>query len=318
MRRAVIVGHGGQDGRILWDQLAAQGFALVGLSRGGRRVHGTGWNSAVDIGDAGAVRDLVGSFQPDQVYYLAAYHHSSQESTVDDAAVWQASWATHVQGFFHFLDAVRQCRPSTRLFYASSSRVFGMAPAGLQTERTPLRPACLYGITKASGMMLADFFRRTHGIHVSCGILFNHESPLRGAQFVSQRVVDGLAALKVGRTSAPLEIGNLEARVDWGYAPDYTRAMQLIVETDQAEDFVVASGETHSVREMIEIAAAELGLDWAGNVVQSGQILQRAPQGLCGDPSRLRQVTGWQPSLSFAGMVRAMAAAALARAVAAP
>ena len=175
-----------------------------------------------------------------------------------------------------------------------------------------MRPACLYGITKATGMMLADYYRGNHGMHVACGILFNHESLLRGRQFLSQRVVEGLAAVKARRIKS-LQIGSLEARVDWGYAPDYTRAMQLILEVAPAEDFIIATGETHSVREMVEIAADLIGLDWKKVVVENAHILQRNPMHLCGDPSRLFQVTGWRPSIGFRDMIRMMAEAALSR-----
>jgi GDPmannose 4,6-dehydratase len=255
---------------------------------------------------------LIDIFRPDQLYYLAAHHHSSQSASAEDPCLWRASWTVHVQAFFHFLAAVKECSPASRIFYASSSRVFGQVVGGRLNETSPFRPTCFYGITKASGMMLADYFRRTYGLHVSCGILFNHESPLRDAHFVSQRVVEGLVALKTGRASL-LQIGSLNACTDWGYAPDYTRAMQLMLEAENAGDFIVATGETHTVREMIEIAAHTLGVQWEGRVVESPDILKRQAQTLCGDSSRLREVTGWQPSVSFSETVRIMARAALAR-----
>jgi len=314
MRRAIIVGHSGQDGRILWDQLAARGFSLVGISRHEIRLHESGWSEPVDITDAVAVRQLVGGFRPDQIYYLAAHHHSSQQLTEDEGAIWLASWTVHTQAFLHFLSAIRECQPSARIFYAGSSRVFGAAEVSPQDENTPFRPGCVYGITKAMGMMLADYHRRNHGVFASCGVLYNHESPLRGREFVSQRIVDGLIALKLGRQET-LRIGNLNARVDWGYAPDYTRAMQLVLEADAPGDFVIASCETHSVREMIEIAAEHLEIHWEGRVIEDTQILQRRPQDLCGDPSRLHEVTGWQPATSFRSMIQLMADAALAREV---
>lgn len=312
MPRALIIGHSGQDGRILWDQLAARDFSLIGISRHETRTHGEQWEGTVDITDLSCVRRLMERYNPDQVYYLAAYHHSSQDAIVDEASAWQDSWVVNVQAFSHFLAAARSFCPHTRIFYASSSRVFGEASASPQNENTPLKPSCVYGVTKASAMLLADYYLRSHGVFVSCGILFNHESPLRGAQFVSQRVADGLVALKCGGATS-LEIGSLDARVDWGYAPDYTRAMQLILEAEKAENFVVASGETHSVREMITIAADYLGLSWEGHVVETNRILRRKPQDLCGDASRLRKVTGWKPATDFRGMARILVDAALAR-----
>ncbi|MBS0571253.1 MAG: GDP-mannose 4,6-dehydratase, partial [Proteobacteria bacterium] len=182
-----------------------------------------------------------------------------------------------------------------------------------QDESTPLRPTDAYGVTKAAGMMLADYYRRVHGLFVSCGILFNHESPLRGPQFVSRRIVDGLMALKDGRASS-FEVGTLDSRVDWGYAPDYTRAMQLSLDATSPGDFVIASGVMHSVRDLVVAAARHLSIDWKGKVIETSAILQRDAQELCGDTSRLRAETGWQPQVDFDGMVRILVDAALARA----
>jgi GDPmannose 4,6-dehydratase len=312
MPRALIIGHSGQDGSLLWEQLAARGFELVGLSRRGVRAHEVAWDAPVDIGDPGAVHQFVDAFRPDQVYFLAAHHHSSEQLRSDDADLWRGSWQVHVHAFGHVLAAAADCCPQARIFYASSSRIFGDAETSPQNEDTPLRPSCIYGVTKASGMLLADYYRRVHGLFVACGILFNHESPLRGPQFVTRRVVDGLVELKRGSRSS-FEIGSLDARVDWGYAPDYTRAMQMILDGGQAEDFVVASGRTHSVRELAATAAQYLNLDWEDRVVETSAILQRDAQELCGDAARLRAAVGWKPSVDFRGMVRILVDAALAR-----
>jgi GDPmannose 4,6-dehydratase len=312
MPRALIIGHAGQDGRILWDQLAARGFSLVGISRSTVRAWHADWNAAVDVTDAQAVRAFMADFAPEQIYYLAAHHHSSQDTGSGDADAWEESWNVHVHGFANVLRAARESSPDVRVFYASSSRVFGEAITSPQDESTPLRPVCIYGVTKVSAMVLADYYRRTHGLFVSCGILFNHESPLRGAQFVSQRVVGGLNAIKSGHAES-LQVGSLGARVDWGYAPDYTRAMQLILESGQAGDFVIATGRTHSVRDMVAIAAEYLGIEWEGRVVETARILKRAPQELCGDASRLRRLTGWEPSVDFREMIHILVDATKSR-----
>ncbi|MDB5974305.1 MAG: gmd [Nevskia sp.] len=286
----------------------------MGASRRELRVHGNQWNDPVDISDSKSVYRLVSDFRPDQIYYLPAYHHSSQDQTEDEAKVWTASLAVHVQGLAHFLDAIKKCHLPTRTFYASSSRIFGHASISPQDESTQFRPTCLYGITKVSGMMLADYYRRAHNLYTSSGILFNHESPLRARQFVSQHIAEGLAGLKSGRITS-LQIGSLDSRVDWGHAPDYTRAMQMILEVDDPQDFVIASGEMHSVREMIEIAAEFLDIPWRECVIESPQILRRNSQELCGNSSRLRHATGWKPSTSFREMVQILAKAAFDREV---
>ena len=312
MPRALIVGHSGQDGSILWNQLAARGFSLIGISRNQLRTHRAQWNTGVNIADMEAVHRLVDEYQPDQIYFLAAHHHSSEQVHDDDVELWRNSWAVHVHAFGHFLESAANDCPHARTFYASSSRVFGKVTSSPQDESTPLRPACAYGVTKASAMLLADYFVRERGLSVSCGILYNHESPLRGAQFVSRRVIDGLLALKQNRADV-LEVGTLDARVDWGYAPDYTRAMQLILDISSAGNFVIASGATHSVREMVTIAADYLGVRWQGRVVETAQLLRRDPQQLCGDATRLRSMTGWAPSVDFPQLVRILVDAALER-----
>jgi GDPmannose 4,6-dehydratase len=312
MTRALIVGHSGQDGSLLWKQLVARDFELIGVSSREVRAHEAICGTWIDIGDAGVVRRLVDAFRPDQLYFLAAHHHSSEQLRGDDAELWRGSWEVHVHAFGHFLAAIADICPHTRVFYASSSRVFGESETSPQNEATPLRPACPYGVTKAAGMILADYYVRQRDLCVSCGILFNHESPLRSAQFVSRRVVDGLLAIKYGRASR-LVIGTLDARVDWGYAPDYTRAMQLLLDAPNPGNFVVASGVIHSVREMIAIAADYLGVEWQGRVVETARLLKRGPQQLCGDASRLQRATGWAPNVDFEQMVRLLVDAAVAR-----
>lgn len=313
MPRALIIGHTGQDGRILWDQLVARGYSLIGVSRFGMRMHRVERMPATDIADAIQVQALVTAFAPTQVYYLAAHHHSSQDAGINAADIWDRSWAVHVHGFGHVLHALVSAAPQCRTFYAASSRVFGSSHDAPVDEFTPRTPDDSYGVTKAAGMLLADHYRRVHGLFVSCGILFNHESPLRGPQFVTQRVVRGLVAVARGEATR-LEVGSLDARVDWGYAPDYTRAMQAMLDLPAPDDFVVATGETHSVGELVEIAAQHLRLDWRKVVSETSGLLQRGTQGLCGDASRLRAATGWAPGMAFPDMVRLLVDAELERA----
>ncbi len=311
MPRALIVGCNGQDGQILWRQLADRGYSLLGISRHGTRAQGCDWSDAVDVTDGDAVRGLIAEFRPAETYYLAAYHHSSQDPAVDQATLWARSFAINTQGFQNVLDAHCQANRDGRIFYASSSRVFGAARAGTQDESTALRPACLYGITKATGMMLADYYRRDHGLFASCGILYNHESPLRGRSFLSQRVAHGLVAVKRG-TATELVLGDLDSKVDWGYAPDYTEAMQRILQCDTAGDFVIASGSLRSVRDMVSVAAGLLDLDWRSCVVEDRSLVTRPSQQLTGDAGKLRRLTAWAPRTTFEEMVRELVLAAAA------
>lgn len=311
MTRALIVGHTGQDGRLLWDQLAARGFSLVGIARQVVRVEGADWREVILINDGAAVWRLLNEFQPQQIYFLAAHHHSS-EQPVDDEGLWSSSWRVHVDAFAEFLRCASRMKEPPRIFYASSSRVFGTAQVSPQDESTPFRPACVYGLTKVAAMHVADFFRREKGVFVSCGILFNHESALRGRQFVSQRVVDGLVAIKRGKADR-LTVGSLDARVDWGYAGDYTRAMQAMLDAAAPDDFVVASGMTHSVRDLVDQAAAVLGLPSDIIVEETARLLKRESQELCGNPAKLMRTTGWKPSVDFPGLVRMLVEGALER-----
>ncbi len=248
-------------------------------------------------------------FSPDQVYYLAAHHHSSQDGGIGASDIWQRSWDAHVGGLTNVLASAAEHCNAARVFYASSSRIFGAAASSPQNEDTPWNPDCPYGVTKASGMLVADYFRRTQGVFASCGILYNHESPFRNPEFVTQRVVNGLIAIARGEASK-LELGCLDARVDWGYAPDYTRAMQVILDAESPGDYVIATGETHTVRELVEIAAGVIGVQWKECVVESADLLRRSPQELRGDPTRLRRATGWRPETGFRAMVRILAEAA--------
>ncbi len=311
MKRTLIIGHSGQDGRILWDQLAKRGDTIVGLSSSTSRYHPLPARGGATVNTC-TIESVIHDLRPDEVYYLAACHHSSQDNLVDSAQLWQKSWATHVQGFKNVLAALKHSAPRAKVFYASSSRIFGTNPSSPQNEDTPWAPVCIYGTTKAAGMLVANYYRRALEMHVSCGILYNHESEIRGVQFLSQRVVHGLVSIKQGKSKV-LELGSLDARVDWGYAPDYTRAMSLMLERDAPGDLIVATGITHSVRDWVTMAAAILDLDWQQVVREKKEILQRQPQSLCGDASQLSIQTGWRPSIDFEEMVKIMVGAALLR-----
>ena len=208
----------------------------------------------------------------------------------------------HVTGLACFLEAIRLHSPETRLFYAGSSLVFGEPGTDMQDEMTPFDPRCVYGITKAAGLRLCRYYREKHGVFASGGILFNHESPLRQSKFVIPKIIH--AAFAVSRGSAEkLHLGDLSARVDWGYAPDYVEAMTRILRIREPGDFVIATGETHSVQEVVERIFGSLGLDWREHVEVTREILTRRRSPLCGNASRLHAATGWQPTVSFHEML---------------
>ena len=309
MRRVIIVGANGQDGRILFDRLAEEGCAILGIARESVRSTDASAPARIDIGDREQVRAIVGNWRPDEVHYLAAFHHSSQDNVgTDTVDLFERSHAVHVRGLLHFLDAIKDVSPATRLFYAASSLVFGEVAKEMQDERTPMNPRCIYGITKASGIHCCRFYRATHGIFAATGILYNHESVHRQEKFVSQKIIRAARQIAAGR-SEPLVLGDLSARIDWGFAPDFVDAMLKILTLPAPDDFVVATGEAHTVGEFVEIAFRVCGLDWKEHVVENRALLHRQRPLLIGDASRLRAATGWKPSVTFPQMVETLVGA---------
>lgn len=289
---ALIVGSAGQDGTLLTAHLRDRGYVVHGVTR-----------PSFAIGDAVSVANLVGELQPAEIYYLAAFHHSSQDAPIDPLGLFERSVTVHVTALVHFLDAIRTRAPRARLFYAASSLIFGEVAESPQTESTPIAPTCAYGITKAAGLHICRHYRRTYGVHASTGILYNHESPLRHAKFVSKKIVTAARAIQRG-TLDTLVLGDLSARVDMGYAPEYVDAMHRIVALDTPDDFIVATGEHHSIQELVEEAFGELGLDWRRHVREDRALITRTAPLRVGDPSKLTRATGWRATTRFAELAR--------------
>ena len=318
MKTALIVGSAGQDGQLLTAELVAHGWGVLGVDLGGvtQSVPLLPPFSELDLLDRAAVDACIDGLRPTAVFYLAALHHSSEESTNDDPPrLLEKSQEVHVVGWAHVLDALARLCPDARAFYAASSHVFGEPDAAVQNETTPLRPVSIYGITKVAGVELGRFYRQ-RGLHVSNGFLYNHESPLRAEKFVSQRIVRGAvqAALSAA-IDAPfsLELGSLSAVVDWGWAPDYVRAMRLIVESETPNDYVVSTGIPHDIADFCRLAFAAVGLDSRDYVKERSGRLGRVVPPLVGDAARLRSATAWQPSVDFAAMVQLLVEAERAR-----
>jgi GDPmannose 4,6-dehydratase len=305
LTRAIIVGSEGQDGRILFDRLRRDAWEVLGLGRNATRST-RGSANGVDISDYNDVANTVAEWQADAVFYLAAVHRSSdQVSQSSDAALFKQSLQVHVQYLVNFLEALSCTGATGSLFYAASSHVFAASETDLRSEATPFSPDSIYGITKVAGIQACRYYRMHRGVRASTGILYNHESPLRRAEFVSQRIVR--AAVEIWRgTRRDLVVGDLQARVDWGYAPDVVDAMVRITQLPDGDDFVVATGETHSVEEFVSIAFACLGLDWRQHVKEDRSRLTRPSETRAGNSARLRARTGWRPSISFEEMVRTL------------
>jgi GDPmannose 4,6-dehydratase len=316
MARALIIGAGGQDGRLLFDRLVGDGCGVLGVGpKGAVRSAGVPDAGPFDILDAAAVAAGVAKLEPDAIYYLAGYHHSAEDSLLpDDLELYRRSHDVHVLGLLHVLEAIRIHAPQARLFYAASSHCFGDPPPGMQDETTPLRPRGVYGITKTAGVQLCGRYREFHGVAASVGFLYNHESPLRRRNFLSMKIVGAAVDFSHGRRDK-LTLGDTAARVDWGYAPDYVDAMTRIVALPQADDFVVATGELHSVEEFAAIAFGRLGLDWREHVTVDPSVIVKRERSveLVGDSRKLRALTKWAPSVDFRQMVELLVDAEMRR-----
>jgi GDPmannose 4,6-dehydratase len=313
MPTALVTGVTGQDGAYLSQLLLGKGYKVVGLMRRsassdviGERLRWLGILKEVELVDANltdlsSLIRILQDHKPDEVYNLAA------QSFV--AASWQQPLLTGAVtglGAVNVLEALRIVRPEARFYQASSSEMFGLIQEPKQSERTPFYPRSPYGVAKLYAHWMTVNYRESFGLRTSSGILFNHESPLRGIEFVTRKVTDGAARIKLGLAKT-LELGNLDARRDWGHAKDYVRAMWLMLQQDQPGDYVVSSGRTTSVRDMCRIAFDHVGLDWEKHVSTSQAFLRPAEVDvLLGDCAKARTVLGWRPEISLEDMIREM------------
>jgi len=304
-KKTIVVGYAGQDGSLLVDSLQNRGDQIVGVGREScvSPAHFSA-NVTKDITNVQEVYEVMRLFQPDEIYYLAALNVSSEASVTQVSLCKQfaSAQAIHVTGLVNCLSAIVGESPATRLFYASSSLVFSGENGEWQDETTPLTPSEFYGITKAQGMWLCREFRKKHKVFATTGILYNHESHLRRPNFLSAKIIK--AAIRISKGSnEKLEVGYLSGRVDWGYAKDYVLAFQEILATETPDDFIVATGEGHTVKEFIDIVFNYFNLNPDKHVVENKNILTRKPPVKIGDASKLRTLTGWKPSLSFSDFV---------------
>jgi GDPmannose 4,6-dehydratase len=291
--RAIVTGVAGQDGSYLGELLAGRGYDVRGVDRGD-----------VDLLDRAALAALLRDVEPAEVYNLASpsFVPASWEEPVEVARL-------AAVGLTALLEAVREVDPAIRLFQASSAEVYGEPAETPQTERTPIRPLSPYGAAKAYGNFIVDAYRRRYGLHASCGILYNHESPRRPVDFLPSKVAHGVAAIAAGRQSE-LVLGDLDVRRDWGYAPDYVEAMSLMLQQDEPGDYVVATGELHTVQELVELAFAHVGLDWREHVRVDEALRRGQDYQLVGDASKARERLGWKPSVTFEQLVALLVDAA--------
>jgi len=314
MRRALITGITGQDGLYLAELLLSKGYEVYGLIRGQNNPKRELVEQTVpgvklltgDLTDFSSLMRALNAAQPDEVYNLGAisfvaYSWENAQITSDVTG----------KGVLNLLEAIRVWSAGdvdkVRFYQASSSEMFGKVQEVPQRESTLLWPRSPYGVAKVFGHYMTINYRESYGMHASSGILFNHESPRRGPEFVTRKVTQAVARIKLG-IQDEIVMGNLDAKRDWGFAGDYVEAMWRMLQQDQADDYVVATGETHSIKELLDVAFAEVGIDdWSSYVKQDPRFMRPAEVDLLiGDPAKARDVLGWEPKVSFTELVQMM------------
>jgi GDPmannose 4,6-dehydratase len=321
MPTALITGITGQDGSYLAEFLLARGYNVVGVVR--RTSHDSYERIGhlldrlsivpADLLDQHSLTSVIRDVRPDEIYNLAA------QSFVP------TSWTQPVLtgeftalGVTRLLEAIRLAHPEAKFYQASSSEMFGKVAETPQSETTPFHPRSPYGVAKVYGHWITINYRESYGLFCVSGILFNHESPRRGLEFVTRKVTHAVARIKLGRASN-VKLGNLEARRDWGYAGDYVGAMWLMLQQSEPDDYVVGSGETHSVRELVQIAFGHVGLDWEGHVEIDSAFMRPAEvERLQADPAKVKRVLGWEPKVSFEQLITMMVDADIEKLTSAP
>jgi GDPmannose 4,6-dehydratase len=315
-KRAVITGITGQDGSYLAELLLEKGYEVTGVVR--RSSAPNLWRiehlldrielRPADLLDQLSLMKVLAEIRPHELYNLAAMSFVP--------ASWDQPMLTgefNAQGVTRVLEAIRQIDPEIRLYQASSSEMFGKVREVPQTELTPFYPRSPYGVSKVFAHYITVNYRESYNLFAVSGILFNHESPRRGLEFVTRKVTDGVARIKLGLADS-LALGNLDAQRDWGFSGDYVRAMWLMLQQSQPDDYVIATGESHSVRELVEVAFDRVNLDWKRHVRLDPKFLRPAEvDHLIGDASKARAALGWRPEIDFPALVRMMVDADLER-----
>ena len=320
-KRAIITGITGQDGSYLAELLLSKGYEVTGAVR--RSSAPNYWRiehlldrialRPADLLDQLSLLRLIQDVRPHEFYNLAAMSFVP--------ASWDQPLLTgdfNAMGVTRLLEAVRQVDPGIKLYQASSSEMYGRVREVPQTELTPFYPRSPYGVSKVFGHYITVNYRESYGLFAVSGILFNHESPRRGLEFVTRKVSDGVVRIKLGLADH-LSLGNLDAMRDWGFAGDYVQAMWMMLQQPQAEDYVIATGVSHSVRDLVEVAFGHAGLDWKKYVKVDPALLRPAEvDHLIGDASKAKRVLGWRPNLTFEGLIQMMVDEDLARLAAHP
>ncbi|MCC6817614.1 MAG: GDP-mannose 4,6-dehydratase [Bacteroidia bacterium] len=301
-KKALVIGHSGQDGAYLVDLLEQSNHLVFGVSS---KLVYTNSDLVIELGDLSNpayCTHLLKTIQPDYLFYLAAVHQSSVDASVDDLPFYQQTLTVNANNYMNLLNGIQMLELSTKVFYAASSHVFAGTTSKVQNESTPFEPVSIYGISKVLGIHLSDLYRNK-GVHIAVGILYNHESPKRASKFVSKKIVETAVAIKLG-TKSELVLGDLNATIDWGYAPDYMYAALSLLQTGKSENYIISSGQLHTVGDFVKSVFQKLNLDWSSFVKTDKNILlKKSTNILLGDNQKIQNDINWKPSVSFDEMI---------------
>lgn len=295
LKKALIIGASGQDGQLLKDLLEKKQYKVVELHS----------KSKIQTTSFEDIANFIKENIFDEIYYLAAFHHSSEDKKPDDLFLFKKSYEVNFLGLINVLESIKLYSRNSKLFYAASSHIFGNPNGEIQTEKTPINPTNIYGISKASAIFACRYYRRNYNIFVSAGILYNHESVLRKENFLSKKVSKAVVEIANNKREK-LEVFSLNNKVDMGSAEDFVRAMWLMLSLKKADDFIVSTGKATSVKKFIEVAFKELGLDYKEYV----EVLSKEEQGklpiLIGSYKKLQKLTKWKPKISLKNMIKTL------------
>jgi len=307
VKTALVIGCLGQDGSYISEQLRERGYGVWGIDSDYAHSVSGGSLDPVNILVHQEVRSLLAESIPDEIYYLAAYHHSSESSTGDDHHLLKRSLEVNSIGLLNVLDSAMSCVPCSRIFYAASSHIFGDPPTAFQDEKTPFAPICAYGISKTVGIHICRYYRQSRGLFCSVGIMYNHESPRRPSTFVSKKITSGAINIMKGMQQE-IRLGNISSQVDWGYAPDYTNAMQRIMGLDHPDEFVIATGILHTPQDWLEAVFGYLGLDYRKYIKVDGALMKKQTRQnpLRGNSEKLWRASTWKPTMDFRRLAEIM------------
>jgi GDPmannose 4,6-dehydratase len=304
MKTAVIVGCLGQDGRILNDYLISKNYKVIGIDANYHQSSFEDLKDVRNISDKEQVSHLVRTIQPSKIFYLAAFHNSSEDKiNISDSDLLQKSFNINVESLVYFLESILEYSPQTKLFYASSSHIFGDIEREYDDEESYINPVSMYGISKAAGLFACRHYRNKYSLFTSCGIFYNHESTYRTSNYLSKKIIRGAINIR-NNIQDTLVLGDLSAPVDWGYAPDYVDAMYRILNLEKPNDYIIATGIKHTVSDFARIAFRHLGMDSNHFVKEVKNILYKTPICRIGNSDKLKRDSSWEPSVDFSQMIK--------------